>query len=339
MKKHFRTVPAGILCAAVLLSLLPGTANLPIGLAKAAAQESGVPGTPPSSAGLYTVDAQTPQGLQELFAPGPDALPLVSGHRGGAGKGFPENCLATFEETLRHCWSMLEIDPRYTKDHVLVLNHDPTLERTTSGTDRIADHTLAELKQLRLKDLDGNLTECRMATLDETLEWARGKTILVLDNKEVPIADLVRKIEEHHAEACAMLMTYNLEAIKQCHALNQNIMMEIMVANRKQLAAFDKTGVPWRNVIAFVGHTPPQEAGLCDEIHAKGARCMAGTSRNIDLRFLKGQAPRMEVLEPDYRSLLKLGVDVIETDIPRQVGPLLYAGGPVPASKAKYFRK
>ncbi|MCL5281107.1 MAG: glycerophosphodiester phosphodiesterase family protein, partial [Planctomycetes bacterium] len=257
----------------------------------------------------------------------------------GAAKDLPENCIATFEQTLRHCWSLLEIDPRYTKDHVLVLNHDPTLERTTSGTGRVADHTLAELKQLRLKDLQGNLTEYRMTTLDETLDWARGKTILVLDNKDVPIPDLVRKIEEHHAEACAMVIVYSLENIKQCHALNSNIMMEVVVSNRKQLAAFDKTGVPWRNIIAFVGHTPPEEAGLCEEIHAKGARCMAGTSRNIDLRFLKGQVERMELLEPDYRALLKLGVDLIETDIPRQVAPLLYAAQPVPASKAKYFRK
>jgi glycerophosphoryl diester phosphodiesterase len=321
LKKHFRTVPAALFCAAVLLSPLSAAV------------------TPQPSTGLYTIDAQTPEGLQELFAPGGDALPLVSAHRGGAGKGLPENCIATFEQTLRHGWSLLEIDPRYTKDHVLVLNHDPTLERTTSGTGRVIDHTLEELKQLRLKDLEGNPTEYRMPTLDETLEWARGKTILVLDNKDVPIPDLVRKIEEHHAEACAMVMVYSFAEATQCHALNKDIMMEIMVPNRKQLEAFGKTGVPWRNVIAFVGHTPPQEAGLCDEIHAKGARCLAGTSRNIDRRFLEGQAPRMEVLEPDYRSLLKMGVDVIETDIPRQVGPLLYAGVPVPASKAKYFRK
>ncbi len=320
MKKHSLTIPVGLVCAAVLLS--------PLSAAVA----------PQPSLGLYTVDAGTPQGLQELFAPG-DALPLVSAHRGGAGKGFPENCIATFEQTLRHCWSMLEIDPRYTKDHVLVLNHDPTLERTTSGTGRVADHTLEELKQLRLKDLEGNLTEYRMPTLDETLEWARGKTILVLDNKDVPVKDLVRKIEEHHAEAYAMVMAYNFEVVKECHTLNPNVMMEIMVGNRQRLEAFDKTGVPWRNVIAFVGHTPPQEAGLCEQIHAKGARCLAGTSRNIDRRFLEGRAPRMESLEPDYRALLKLGVDLIETDIPRQVGPLLYAGGPVPASKAKYFRK
>lgn len=321
MKRCFRAVPAALLCAAVLLS--PWSAAI--------AQQP--------SPGLHTVDAGTPQGLQELFAPGGDALPLVSAHRGGASKDFPENCIATFEHTLRHCWSMLEIDPRYTKDHVLVLNHDPTLERTTSGSGRVQDYTLEELKQLRLKDREGNLTEHRMPTLDEALEWARGKAILVLDRKDVPVEDLVRKIQEHRAEAYAMVMAYSDADITRCHALNENIMMEVMVGDRKRLEAFDKTGVPWRNVIAFVGHTPPQDAGLCAQIHARGARCMAGSSRNIDLRFLRGQATSMELLEPDYRALLTMGVDVIETDLPRQVGPLLHAGQPVPASKARYFRK
>jgi len=321
MKRCFNTVRAGLVFAVVLL----------FALSAAIAEEP--------SAGLHAVDARTPQGLRELFAFDGDALPLLSAHRGGAAKGFPENCIATFEHTLRHCWSMLEIDLRYTKDHVLVLNHDPTLERTTNGTGRVADYTLEELKRLRLKDREGNLTEYRMPTLDEAMEWARGKTILVLDKKDVPVPDVVRKIEEHHAEAYAMLMAYNFAEVAACHALNRNIMMEIMVGNRERLAAFEKTGVPWRNVIVFVGHTPPQEAGLCDLIHAKGARCMGGTSRNIDRRFLRGQASSMESLEPDYRALLKMGVDVIETDIPRQVGPLLYAGRPVPASKTKYFRK
>ncbi len=321
MKKRFLAVAAVFLYVAVLAA--------PLSAAEA----------PQPSSGLYTIDAGTPEGLRELFAPDGDGLPLVSAHRGGSAKDYPENCIATFEHTLRHCWAMLEIDPRYTKDRMLVLHHDPTLERTTSGTGRVVDYTLEELKSLRLKDLEGHLTEHRMTTLDEALAWARGKAILVLDNKGVPIEDLVRKVEEHHAEAYAMLIVYSVADIVKCHALNQNIMMEVMMGNRKLLQAFDRTGVPWRNVIAFVGHTPPQEAGLCEEIRAKGARCMAGTSRNIDLRFLRGQVTGMEQLEPDYRALLKLGADVLETDIPRQVGPLLHTRQPVPASKAKYFRR
>lgn len=288
---------------------------------------------------LHTVDATTAQGLQALFTPNGDPLPLVSAHRGGAAIDFPENCIATFEHTLRHAWSMLEIDLRYTKDRVLVLNHDATLDRTTSGTGRVKDHTLQALKQLRLKDSQGTLTEHRITTLDEVLAWARGKTILVLDKKDVPVKDVVRKIEALHAEAYAMVMAYSFEEIKECHGLNKDIMMEIMVGDSKRFDAFEKTGVPWKNVIAFVGHTPPQDVGLCERIHAKGASCMAGSSRNIDRQFLSKQVVDMGAIEPDYRALLALGVDVIETDIPREVGSLLYEGHPIPASKAKYFRK
>ena len=46
----------------------------------------------------------------------------------------------------------------------------------------------------------------------------------------------------------------------------------------------------------------------------------------------------LKPLEPDYRAFLKRGADLIETDIPRELGPLLYGSTPVPSSKQKYFR-
>ena len=140
-----------------------------------------------------------------------EPLPLVSGHRGGAAIGFPENCIATFEHTLEHTFALLEVDPRYTKDGEIVIHHDPRLERTTTGKGLLTDHTLAELKQLRLKDLAGNATEYHIPTLDEALEWARGKAILVLDQKDVPVPARVKKIEEHKAEAFAILIVYSFQ--------------------------------------------------------------------------------------------------------------------------------
>ena len=65
---------------------------------------------------------------------------------------------------------------------------------------------------------------------------------------------------------------------------------------------------------------------------------MAGSSRNIDRRFLDGKVADMAVLLPDYQALLGCGVDVIETDIPREVGPILYGGKAVTGAKAKFFR-
>jgi glycerophosphoryl diester phosphodiesterase len=287
---------------------------------------------------FHRIDAQSPSGLRDLFHYDGHPIPLVSAHRGGALPGYPENCIATFENTLRHTFSVLEIDLQSSRDGHLVLHHDATLERTTTGTGRVEDRTLQELKELRLKDKDGNVTEHRMPTLDEALQWARGKTIVILDKKNVPVEVCVRKIEEHRAEAYAMLMAYSFQDIQTCHNLNDDIMMEVMIGDRKRFRGFDETGVPWNRIVAFVGHTPPEDRELLEMIHAKGACCMAGTSRNLDRRLRAAPKSDLIALEREYRARLEFGVDLIETDLPVQLGDLLYTKPVIPESKSRYFR-
>lgn len=288
---------------------------------------------------LHRIDAKTPEGLHALFHYDGHAMPLVSAHRGGAVPGYPENCIATFENTLRHTFSMLEIDLQYTSDGRIVLNHDPTLDRTTTGTGRVADRTLEELQSLRLEDKAGNVTDYRMPTLDEALQWARGKTILILDKKNVPVDVCVKKIQQHRAEAYAMVMAYSFDDVRRCHELNRQIMMEVMIGDRKRFQGFDATGVPWSRIVAFVGHEPPEDHELLEMIHAKGACCMAGTSRNLDRHLPSATDADLAALKQEYRARLEFGVDVIETDLPIQVGELLYSPATAPESKARYFHR
>lgn len=287
---------------------------------------------------LHALAPQTPQELQELFKHTTEPLPLVSAHRGGPQKNLPENCLATFENTLRRAFAVLEIDPRYTKDGAIVLHHDARLERTTTGRGLVADFTLLELKQLRLKDPDGTVTKHQIPTLDEALDWARGKTILILDQKDVPVAARVKKIEEYKAAAYAMLIVYSFKEAQACHALNPNIMMEVMISTRTQFDQFEKTGVPWRNIVAFVGHLAAPDAKVCELIHGRGSTCIVGSSRHLDRRCLSGEVTGLHVLELGYRALLEQGADLIETDIPAELGPLLFGTTRVPVSKKRYFR-
>jgi len=98
---------------------------------------------------------------------------------------------------------MLEIDLQYTKTSY---RSEP---RSHSGpnhhrTGPVAERTLSELKQLRLKDSEKKVTEHPMTTLDEALQWARGKTILILDRKKVPVETCVEQIQKHHAQTYAM---------------------------------------------------------------------------------------------------------------------------------------
>jgi glycerophosphoryl diester phosphodiesterase len=290
-----------------------------------------VRGEPPqpdriTTSARHTIDTRTPGELRKLFRYSHDRLPIVSAHRGGGAEpGYPENCLATFERTLQHGFAMLEIDPRLTKDGTLVVHHDATLERTTNGTGRLVDKSLDEIRAVKLKDAMGSVTEFQVPTLDEVLVWAKGKTILVLDQKDAPLMSRIEAIERHQAEAYTMLIVTKFSDVQACYRRNPNIMMEVMIPNQQKVEEFDRLGVPWENVIAFVGHQPPTDEQLYRLIHERGARCMVGTSRNIDREWLAAPNQPIGSFEDSYRKLMERGADILETDIPVQISPLLYA--------------
>ena len=73
--------------------------------------------------------------------------PLVMAHRGGAGL-WPENTMLAFERARDLGVDVIETDIHSTADGVLVVMHDATVDRTTNGTGRINDLTLAEVKRL-----------------------------------------------------------------------------------------------------------------------------------------------------------------------------------------------
>lgn len=106
---------------------------------------------------------------------------LVVAHRAYWRSLAPENSLAAIDSAICLRMDMVELDVWKTKDNQLVLMHDPTVDRTTNGRGRIADMTLAEIKQLRLKDKDGRLTTHQVPTLREALLLAKGKILINLD--------------------------------------------------------------------------------------------------------------------------------------------------------------
>lgn len=264
---------------------------------------------------------------------------FVSAHRGGSLPGFPENCIATFENTLKSTFAIMEIDPRYTKDSLMVLHHDPTLGRTVDATGPVINYTLAELQKMNLKDSGGKVTSLHMPSFDEVLEWAKGKTILVIDQKDVSAKDRLRKAEEHNCVQNVVLIVYSFEDAKLCYKLNKDVMMEVMIPSAEKVIEFDRTGVPWKNVVAFVGHQIPDDPKLFEMIHQRGSLCMAGSSRNTDLKFLNRQVEDIRSLESEYRNFFIKGVDIIETDIPVALGTLINPGFPEKSAIKKYFRE
>lgn len=266
-----------------------------------------------------------------------DRIPLVSSHRGGPARGYPENCLATFTHTLRHTWSLLEIDPHYTKDSVIILMHDPTLDRTSTGHGKISDHSLAEIKQLFLKDRMGEVTQYKIPTLDEALEWAKGRAILILDQKDVSAATRARIVRQHHAEANAMVMCYSYEDARTVYQIDPNIMMEVFIPDEQSLRKFGDSGVPWKNVVAFVSHYQPKDPHIFEKIHEKGVSCIMGSSRTLDKDYLAEKISKTQ-LDSGYQRIIHSGADLIEADLGSEAGDGIRSLQDLTGSRGKYLK-
>ena len=290
------------------------------------------------SKAFHYIDPKTPDGLREIFRYTGDRIPFVSAHRGGPEPHLPENHTVTFENTLKHTWSVLEIDPRFTKDSVFIVHHDATLRRTTTGEGKVTDFTYDELKHLQLKDMQGNVTPYKIQTLKEVIDWARGKTVLILDQKEAPLDAYISIVEDCKAESFVVIMADNFDDVKKIYGRNKDILMQVFIGSPQAVEEFDKTGVPWENIVAFVSHQIPKDAAVFEKIHKKGALCILGTSRHLDREITSGRVEDIATLKDKYTRLFAMGADILETDIPVEVGKVVFDNVSVHPSKKKYFK-
>ena len=141
--------------------------------------------------------------------------PSIIAHR-GASKFAPENTLAAIRLAIRQEADAVELDAKLTKDGHIVLHHDKTLDRTTTGSGRLSDHRLDELKALDAGIWFGNQFKNEpIPSLDEVFEDV-GDQIRInieLTNYATPFDDLAEKvallIKRHQKEDEVFFSSFN----------------------------------------------------------------------------------------------------------------------------------
>jgi glycerophosphoryl diester phosphodiesterase len=121
---------------------------------------------------------------------------VVVAHR-GAHKTVPENTLASLEKAIELGTDYVELDVRRTKDGVLVLMHDASVNRMTDGKGKIEDLTIEQIRKLHIRAKAVATDAQRMATFDEFLERAKGRMKLYVDHKKAPPSEVLALIEKH----------------------------------------------------------------------------------------------------------------------------------------------
>ncbi len=262
---------------------------------------------------LKTLSFETTEDMHAYFRYEPGKK-IISGHRGTVEYGLPENSIAGMERVLKYTAAIFEVDPRLTKDGVPVMVHDATLERTTTGTGKVADYTWEELRNLQLKDVNGNLTPYRINTLDEMIIWAKGKTVLNLDKKDLPLAVTAAIIRKHQAYAWVWVTVHTVEEAKFYLDQHPDQYLSMHIKTKKALEEFIHSGLPFNRMIVYIGPQIREEnQAFYQTLHEKGVMCMISTAPTYDK--LSTVAERAE----QYRAVFADGASILESDFPIEV--------------------
>ena len=263
---------------------------------------------------MMTPEHQWKEQLSDHFQYSGDGSIIISGHRGGREEGFPENSLEGFQNVLRQAPAIFEIDPRLTKDSIIVLMHDATLDRTTTGKGLLRDYTWDQLKSIRLKDSKGHITPFSIPTLEEVILWSRNKTIVNLDKKDVPLEMIAALIKKLQAEDYVMVTVHTGAQARYYYHRFPGIMLSAFTRTMAEYEDMAISGVPWQNMIAYIGPTINSgNKAVVDSLHAHGVRCMISLAPTADK--LESACERQKA----YLEEIGKQPDIIESDIPTEI--------------------
>ncbi len=159
------------------------------------------------------------------------APPLLAAHRGGS-LLWAENSLLAFRNALAVGADFIEFDVHLARDGEVMVIHDPTLDRTTTGSGPVRDRTVAELKALRLKDRSGAVTAETVPTLDEVVEvaaQARRRMLLEIkvDASKARYPGIEEKVvailDRHAMTASTVVMSFEAPTWRRLRELRSDV--------------------------------------------------------------------------------------------------------------------
>ena len=215
--------------------------------------------------------------------------------------------------------AVIECDISMTKDSVLILMHDKTLDRTTTGTGNVMDISFEDVRKLRLIDNDGDTTSFQVPTLDDALAWGNGKALFTLDVKRgVPFEKVMAAVKKFNATSYAAIITYRIQDAELVYSINPNVMISVSAGSDGALEQIVRSGIPPKNLLGFVGTREP-EITHYEKLQRLGVKTILGTLGNLDKSALaKGD-------DSIYLTYIKNGANIIATDRPLEVTAVINA--------------
>jgi Glycerophosphoryl diester phosphodiesterase len=248
--------------------------------------------------------------LMAPFAYSQTKGPLIMAHRGGA-REFEENTLSAFKTCYENGIRGYETDVRMTKDGVLVILHDDSLDRTHNATGPVEEKTAAELKDVVSKK-GGE----KFLFLDDLLDFFADKPGVYL---ELEMKTSNRKLypDSRIAEFCQKLHQF-AEAKKPKDSIY--VYTSFDARPLKEIRSLDADA---QTLITASRPLSPEYIELAKSLGVNYIGCqLSGTSRTM-VREAQKQGFKVNCWPghsiEDYFYCLGLGCNVHCTDIPMAV--------------------
>jgi glycerophosphoryl diester phosphodiesterase len=241
------------------------------------------------------------------------AGPLVAAHRGGA-LLWPENSLLAYRSALALGVAFLETDVHLTADGEVVVMHDPTLDRTSTGKGAIRDARAGDLAGVRLRAADGRVTDEPIPTLAQLLDLIAPSPIhLLLEIKVGPDRARYPGIEEKVLAMVrarglverVVIMAFETPTVERIRALDATVRTALLVSR----ARVERSGGSPREAVRWATDARATELGID---HRVLDAAVVAAARAAGVRVAAWTVNE----EADLRRVIGLGVDVVISDRP-----------------------
>ena len=193
----------------------------------------------------------------------PGTPPYVIAHRGISSKA-PENTLASFKQAASIPGvDMIELDVRLTKDEEVIVLHDRTLQRTTTGNGPVRNYSLEEIRRLDAGSwFHPMFAEQRIPTLAEVFQHVGNRLWI----------DVEIKSDRLHRELPGLLEEKVLDVVNKC-GMDDNVLFSSfdhqILSNIRRIKSSAVTGVLF-DLFRDFGRLPSKLAG---RVGAKVFKC------------------------------------------------------------------
>ena len=201
---------------------------------------------------------------------------LVVAHRADW-RNAPENSIQAIRNCIEMGVDMVEIDLKKTKDGHLILMHDKTIDRTTTGKGRPEDFTLEELRKFRLRSGTNHPTAHTIPTFEEVMQLCKGKIMVNVDKGYDYFNEAYAILEKTGTtQQCIMKASLPYEKVKAEHGdiLEKMIFMPVVTLTGENAESIIDSYMTHMKPVAYelvFSKDTPEVKQLIGKVRASGS--------------------------------------------------------------------